>query len=146
MSGSKTITVGLLALALAAGTTACSPATSPPEPTAYQVSVDLFSGRENPETSLSSPVAERIHRDLDSRAAEFQDVPEPAAPLGFRGFVVTPGSGPGPHPVLRVTQDTVYAVRDGAYRKLADPTGTYYRAILDDVRPRLPRDVVEVLP
>ncbi|GIG00499.1 hypothetical protein [Catellatospora citrea] len=144
MSGSKTITVGLLALALAAGTTACSPAISAPEPTAYQVSVDLFSGRENPETALSTPVAERIHQDLDSRAAEFQDAPEPAAPLGFRGFVVTPGSGP--HPVLRVTPDTVYAVRDGGHRKLADPTGTFYRAILDDIRPRLPRDVVDALP
>ncbi|WP_144119226.1 hypothetical protein [Catellatospora sichuanensis] len=144
MSGSKTITVGLLALGLAAGATACSPATSEPRPTAYQVSVDVFSGRENPETALSAPVAERIYADLDSRAAEFQDVPEPAAPLGFRGFVVTPGSGS--HPVLRVTQDAVYAVRDGTHRKLADPTGAHYRTILDDVRPRLPQDVVEVLP
>lgn len=144
MSGSKTITLGLLALALAAGTTACSPATSAPEPATYQVSVDLFSGRENPETSLSAPVAERIHRDLDGRAAEFQDVPEPAAPLGFRGFVVTPGSGA--HPVLRVTPDAVYAIRDGGHRKLADPTGAYYRAVLDDIRSRLPQDVVDVLP
>lgn len=142
MSAAKAITVGLLALALAAATTACSPTTS--EPTAYQVSVDLFSGRENPETALSVPVAERIHDELAGRAVEFQDTTEPAAPLGFRGFVVTPDNGP--HPVLRVTQDAVYTIRDGVYRKLADPTGAYYRTILDDVRPRLPQDVVAALP
>ncbi|WP_155373456.1 hypothetical protein [Catellatospora vulcania] len=144
MSGARTINVGLLALALVAGTSACSPAPSEPAPVAYQVSVDLFSGRENPEAALSIPVAERIHAELAGRAAEFQDTAQPAAPLGFRGFVVTPSTGA--HPVLRVTPDTVYSVRHGVHRRLADPTGAFYRTILDDVRPRLARDVVAVLP
>lgn len=141
MSVAKTITVGLLALVLA-GATACMPATS--EPAAYQVSVDLFSGRENPEAALSAPVAERIHAELARRAADFQDAAEPAAPLGFRGFVVTPHTGADP--VLRVTQDAVYTIRDGLHRKLADPTGAYYRTILDDVRAQLPQDVLAALP
>ncbi|MEU7822869.1 hypothetical protein [Catellatospora sp. NPDC049133] len=140
MSRAKVVAVGLLALALAAAA-ACSPATG--EPAAYQVSVDLFSGRENPETALSASVAERIYGELSGRATDFQDAADPATPLGFRGFVVTPRTGA--HPVLRVTRDAVYTIRDGVHRKLADPAGAYYRTILDDIRSRLPQDVIDAL-
>jgi hypothetical protein len=106
--------------------------------------VDLYSGKENPEVELSADAAEVIYGDLDGRAADFKAEGEPASPLGFRGFVVTP-SGEA-RSVLRVTHDSVYSVRNGAHEKLADPAGKYYNLILDDVRTRLSQDVLDALP
>jgi hypothetical protein len=146
VSLSRATAAGLLAVAaLLAGGSACgSGADDPPAAPSYDVLVDLYSGRENPEVELSATVAEEIYGDLDGRAAEFQPATEPTGTLGFRGFVVTP-SDPA-RPVLRVTPDSVFAVRDDSYRRLADPGHTYYRLILDDVKPRLSQDVRTALP
>ncbi|MEV4416960.1 hypothetical protein [Catellatospora sp. NPDC049609] len=136
---------GLLALALLATVSACaSTADGPPPESSYAVTVDLFSGRENPQVALSDGAAEQLYGDLDARAAEFQAAAEPPAPLGFRGFVVDPPVDA--RPVLRVTQDAVYSVRGQEHRKLADPSGRYYRLVLDDVTPHLAQDVRAALP
>ncbi|WP_117211192.1 hypothetical protein [Allorhizocola rhizosphaerae] len=146
MARSKDISVGLLALAaLLTAMTACATAANKPSSAgAYGVMVDLYSGRENPKVELSSGVAEEIYGDLDGRAKEFQAVAEPDSKLGFRGFVVTP-TGDG-KPVLRVTKDSVYSIRSGTHEKLADPAGKYYNLVLNDVKPRLPKDVLDNLP
>lgn len=125
------------------GISACAKKDAPPPAAAYSMMVDLYSGRQNPEVELSPQVADEIHGELDRRAAELTSPAEPPAPLGFRGFVITP-SGDS-RPVLRVTRDSVYAIRDGVTEKLTDPEGRFYDLVLEDVRTRLPRDVLDAL-
>jgi hypothetical protein len=146
VSRSRATAAGLLAVAaVLAGGSACAAGTDdPPSAPSYDVLVDLYSGRENPEVELSAGVADEMYGDLDGRAADFQPATEPTGTLGFRGFVVTPSDGV--RSVLRVTPDSVYAVRDGGYRRLADPGRAYYRLILDDVTPQLSQDVRKALP
>jgi hypothetical protein len=145
MPRSKLTTVGLFALVVLTMVPACaSRADDPAAKSSYDVTVDLYSGRENPEAALSDPTAEELYRDLDARAAEFQAAAEPGSMLGFRGFVVTPAGDA--KPVLRVTQDSVYSVRGQEHRRLADPSGTYYRLVLEDLKPRLSQDVLDALP
>ena len=144
MSRSKEFGVGLLALAVVTSMSACASAPGGPSSSgSYAVVVDLYSGRENPKVELSSGVAEQIYGDLDGRAAEFQAAAVPDVRLGFRGFVVTPGDDA--KPVLRVTKDSVYSIRDGMQQKLADPTGKYYHLILNDVKTHLSEDVLKAL-
>lgn len=147
MSRSKDIGAVLLALALLTSMTACASTPSSPSSAkdAYGVMVDIFSGRENPKAGLSSGVAEQIYGELDGRSAEFQTAAEPAAALGFRGFVIT-AAGDDAKPVLRVLKDSVYSIRGGAHQKLPDPSGKYYTLVLNDVKPKLSQEVVSALP
>jgi hypothetical protein len=145
MYRSKDVGVGLLTLAFLIGTSACASVSGQPSSAAPNtVLVDLYSGKENPKADLSTRVADQIYGDLDGRDAEFQSAAEPDAVLGFRGFVVTPSDDA--RPVLRVTQDSVYADRGGVHKKLADPSGKHYKLIRDDVKTQLSQDVLKALP
>jgi hypothetical protein len=139
----KTVTPGLLALALL-GVAACGPGERSSSDSSYTVLVDLYSGRDSPQVDLSSQAADELYGELDGRADEFSDSSEPAPALGFRGFVVTPTAES--RPVLRVTKESVYAVRGDKHELLADPEGRYYRLILDDVSGELTPDVLSALP
>jgi hypothetical protein len=148
MPRSKQAGAGVLTLAMLAiltGMTACATAADGPSSAgSYDVQVDLYSGRENPEVELSTRAAEELYGDLEGRATEFQAAAEPEGLLGFRGFVVTPSGDT--RPTLRVTKDSVYSIRGGAHEKLPDPAGKYYKLILDDVKTRLTKDVLDALP
>jgi len=144
MIRSKAVIPSLLALTLL-GIAACAPAgEGPSSSSSYTVLVDLYSGRDSPRVDLSSPAADELYNELDGRAGEFSDASEPAPALGFRGFVVTPGGES--LPVLRVTEESVYAVRGDKHELLADPEGRYYRLILDDVSSELAPEVLSALP
>lgn len=111
------------------------------------VMVDIFSGRQNPETPLEPALVDELFSMLEDQGASLVPIKEPDLKLGFRGFVVT--SPDESRPSLRISPRTVYVVTGGSWEELADPEQNFYsrlyaaidQALADDVREAIPKPV-----
>ncbi|MEV6691403.1 hypothetical protein AB0M35_08035 [Micromonospora sp. NPDC051196] len=143
MIRSKKAISAILALTMI-GLSACGPSDKAGSADPYKVLVDLYSGKESPEVSLNTQVADDLYSQVNGRTGEFVETDEPEPTLGFRGFLVTPADDA--LPTLRITQTDVYTIDGADRRRLADPGGHYYKLVLDDISGDLPQEVLNALP
>jgi hypothetical protein len=101
--------------------------------TAMHVTVDLFSGRPNPEFDLDPHEAEHVLELLASLAAAPGRSAEPP-PLGYRGFVVETGGGTRLHVFHGLVIDS-----RGTHE---DPDRRLERLLLESARRHLGPDAV----
>ena len=131
-------TVGIVVVAgIALAASGCSTPESdaPAAPPSWTtVTVDLYSGRENPKIPLAPDVAEELYLMIGDSAAAGEVIPaDPPDPgLDFRGFVVTPADAN--LPVLRILPTAIYLDESGTPGRIDDPGSGFYNRVYDAVR------------
>ena len=113
---------------------------------AAQVEVDLYSGRVNPQATLSQSATDELVGIVregkdDATAVEGDQTGD----LGFRGFIVTLDDGTSATIVVRVVYDAIYLEDDTAITRIADDDGTAYRLVLDDIENELDTEAVTAI-
>lgn len=136
---SRALIACVLAGALAV-TSACS-APTPARPGAT-VTVDLFSGRDDPVVSLDAGVTDDLVAYLDTKGPDAFSTLTATQQVGFGGLVVELDSDADAPSSVRVMPHAVYVTDSIGTVRISDLAGTAYDLVWASVKPQLEPDVV----